>query len=179
MANNMLNNLFGGLTGGAGGGGTATTSPPGRSSLFDNADVITDFTDHLPPVPGGATITQEDQGAMLAGGDAAAAGGVPVPPVLTPPPPHQGGKGNGGVPPPVRADAYSGIGSILRKSGHTIYDPGNLEAELAIQRVVTPWDVTRCQTFKDFVVNVQQQCLGENMLLPCYIPQACTIQSTH
>ncbi len=66
MANNMLNNLFGGLTGGAGGGEPTTTSLLGRSSLFDNADVITDFTNHLPPVPGGATITQEDRGAPRA-----------------------------------------------------------------------------------------------------------------
>ena len=48
MANNLLNNLFGGLTGGAGGRGTTTTSPPGRSSLFDDDDIITDFTDHPP-----------------------------------------------------------------------------------------------------------------------------------
>jgi hypothetical protein len=60
MANNMLNNLFGGLTGGAGGGGPTTTSPLGRSSLFDNADAVTDFTNHLPPVSGGSTIMQED-----------------------------------------------------------------------------------------------------------------------
>ena len=65
---NMLNNLFGGLTGGAGGEGTTTTSTPGHSSLFDDADVITDFTDHLPPVPGGTTIMQDDQGATPAGG---------------------------------------------------------------------------------------------------------------
>ena len=37
-----------------------------------------------------------------------------------------------------------------------MYDPGNLEAELAIQRGVTPGDATSHQTFKDFVVNVQQ-----------------------
>ena len=49
---NMLNNLFGGLTGGAGGEGTTTTSTPGHSSLFDDADVITDFTDHPPPRSG-------------------------------------------------------------------------------------------------------------------------------
>ncbi len=55
--NNMLNNFFGGLTGAAGGGGPTTTAPLGRSSLFDDADVVSDFTDHLRPVPGGATIT--------------------------------------------------------------------------------------------------------------------------
>ena len=37
-----------------------------------------------------------------------------------------------------------------------MYDPGNLEAELAIQRGVTPGDATSCQTFKDFVGNAQQ-----------------------
>ena len=57
----MLNNLFGGLTGGAGGGDPTTPSPLGRSSLFDDENTITDFTDHLPPVQGGATITQEDR----------------------------------------------------------------------------------------------------------------------
>ena len=152
---NMLNNLFGGLNKGAGGEGTTTTSTPGHSSLLDDADVITDFTDHLPPVPGGTTITQEDQGTTPAGGDAVATGGVTVPPVLAPP--HTGGGGGtGGGTPPARADAYSGIGSVLRKLGHTMYDPGNLEAELAIQHGVTPGDATSCQTFKDFVVNVHK-----------------------
>ena len=95
MANNMLNNLFGGLTGGAGGGGPTTTSPLGRSSLFDDADIVTDFTNHLPPVPVGATITQEDQGALPTEGGADAAGGVPVPPVPAPPQ-HRGCRGSGG-----------------------------------------------------------------------------------
>jgi hypothetical protein len=92
---NMLNNLFGGMNEGAGGEGTTTTSTPGHSSLFDDADVITDFTDHLPPVPGGATIMQDDQGATPAGGGAVAAGGVTVPPALAPP--HTGSeRGSGG-----------------------------------------------------------------------------------
>ena len=37
-----------------------------------------------------------------------------------------------------------------------MYDPGNLEVELAIQCGVTPGDATSRQTFKDFVINVQQ-----------------------
>ena len=62
----------------------------------------------------------------------------------------------GGGTPPARADTYFGIGSVLRKLGYTMYDPGNLEAELAIQCGVTPGDATSCQTFKDFVVNVHK-----------------------
>ena len=57
----MLNNLFGDLTGGAGGGEPTPTSPLGRGSLFDDAEAIGAFTDHLPPVQGGATIAQEDR----------------------------------------------------------------------------------------------------------------------
>ena len=53
-------------------------------------------------------------------------------------------------------EAYSGIGSVLRTLGHTMYDPGNLKAELAVQKEVTPGDTASRQTFKDFVVNVQQ-----------------------
>jgi hypothetical protein len=37
-----------------------------------------------------------------------------------------------------------------------MYDPANLEAELAVQRGVTPGDVASRQGFKDFVINVQQ-----------------------
>jgi len=37
-----------------------------------------------------------------------------------------------------------------------MYDPGTLEAELAIQRGVNPGDASSRQAFKDFVVNVQQ-----------------------
>ncbi len=120
MANNMLNNLFGGLAGGAGGGGPTTTSPLGRSSLFEDTDIVTDFTNHLPPVPVGAAITQEDQGALPMEGGADAAGGVPVPPV--PAPPNTGGAGGaGGGTTSARDEAYSGIGSVLRKLGHTMY----------------------------------------------------------
>ena len=53
----MLNNLFGGQTGGAGGEGTTTNPPPGHSSLFDNAEDVKDYVDHLPPIPGDTTIT--------------------------------------------------------------------------------------------------------------------------
>jgi hypothetical protein len=52
----------------------------------------------------------------------------------------------------VRTEAYSGIGKL----GHTMYDPVDLEAELAVQRGVTAGDIASCQRFKDFVVNVQQ-----------------------
>ncbi len=91
----MLNNLFGGLTRGAGGGEPTTTSPLDRSSLFDDADAVTDFTDHLPPVQGGATITQEDLGAPRGEEVGEAGGGMPEPPV--PAPPQYGGRrGNGG-----------------------------------------------------------------------------------
>ena len=82
----MLNNLFGGRTGGAGGEGTTTTPPPGQSSLFDNAEDLTDYIYHLLPIPGGTTITQEDQGTTSAGGSAVATGGVTFTPNL--PPPH-------------------------------------------------------------------------------------------
>ena len=47
-------------------------------------------------------------------------------------------------------------GGTLRTLGHTMYDTNNIEAKLAIQRGVTPGDATSRQTFKDFVVNVQQ-----------------------
>ncbi len=80
---------------------------------------------------------------------------MPAPPVPAPPN-TGGGGGTGGGTLPGGDEAYSGIGSVLRKLGHTMYDPGNLEAELAIQRGVTPGDASSRQTFKDFVVNVQQ-----------------------
>jgi len=37
-----------------------------------------------------------------------------------------------------------------------MYDPDTLKAELAVQRNVTPGDLASRQTFRDFVVNVQQ-----------------------
>jgi hypothetical protein len=104
--NNMLNNFFGGLTGGAGGGGTTTTSPLDCSSLFDNADVVTDFTNHLPPVPGGATITQEEQGAPLAEGGGRLGAEFLFP--LSPPPPNTGGVGARG------GNTPRGGGGLLR-----------------------------------------------------------------
>jgi len=95
----MLNNLFGGRTGGAWGEGTTTNPLPGQSSLFDDAEDLTDYVDHLPPVPGGTTITQEDQGTTPVGGSAVAAGGATFTPDLTPP--HTGGGGGmGGDHPP-------------------------------------------------------------------------------
>ena len=90
----MLNNLFGGRTGGAGGEGMTTNPPPGHSSLFDDAEDETDYVDHLPPVPGGTTITQEDQGTTPAGGSVVAMGGVTFTPDLTPP--HTRGEGERG-----------------------------------------------------------------------------------
>ena len=90
----MLNNLFGGRTGGAGGEGMTTYPPPGHSSLFDDAEDETDYIDHLPPVPRGTTITQEDQGTTPAGGSVVATGGVTFTPDLTPP--HTGGGGGKG-----------------------------------------------------------------------------------
>ena len=151
----MLNNLFGGRIGGAGGEGTPTNPQPGHSSLFDEAEVVTDYVDHLPPIPGGATITQEDHGTTLAGGTAVTAGGGTFTPRLVHP--HTGGGGGtGGGTPPAGTDAYSGIGSVLKKLGHTMYDAVTLEAELAVQRGVTPGEATSRQAFKDFVVNVQQ-----------------------
>ena len=151
----MLNNLFGSRTGGAGGGESRTTPPSGQSSLFDEADAGANFIDHLPPVPGGATITQEEHGTTPTGGRAVAAGGVTFPPVLAPP--HTGwGGGAGGETPSVLTEAYSGIGSVLKTLGHTMYDTSTLEAELAVQCGITPGDATSHQTFRDFVVNVQQ-----------------------
>ena len=95
----MLNNLFGGRIGGAGGEGTTTNPQPGHSSLFDEAEVVMDYVDHLPPVPGGATITQEDHGTTLAGGTAVTAGGGTFTPRLAHP--HTGGGGGmGGEHPP-------------------------------------------------------------------------------
>ena len=91
----MLNNLFGGRIGGAGGEGTPTNPQPGHSSLFDEAEVVTDYVDHLPPVLGSATITQEDHGTTLAGGTVVTAGGGTFTPRLVHPP-HWGGRGNGG-----------------------------------------------------------------------------------
>jgi hypothetical protein len=138
-----LNNILG-RTGGTGDG----ESPPaqGRSSLFEEE---AELLDHLAPVPGNATITQEDSGT---GG---ATGGLVFPPAA--PPPHVGGGGGaGGGTPPATTDAYSGIGTVLNALGHTMYDPVNLKAELAVQQEVTPSDTASRQTFKDFVVNVQQ-----------------------
>ncbi len=149
----MLNNLFGGRLGGAGGEGMPTNPQPGHSSLFDEAEVVTDYVDHLPPVPGRATITQEDHGTTLAGGTAVTAGGGTFTPRLVHP--HTGGGGGtGGGTPPSGTDAYSGIGSVLGTLGHTMYDITNIEVELAVQRGVTPGDATSRQSFKDFVVNV-------------------------
>jgi hypothetical protein len=154
----MLNNIFGGLTGGAGGGDPTNPSPLARSSLFDDENAITDFTDHLPPVHEGATVTQED---LSAPGqeEAGETGRGPPAPAATPipaPPNTGGGGGTRGGTLPGGDESYSGIGSVLQKLGHTMYDHGTLEAELAIQRGVNPGDASSCQSFKDFVVNVQQ-----------------------
>ena len=77
-----LHNLLG-RTGGAGG----DELPPiaqGGSNLFEEE---AEFIDRLPPVPGNATVTQEDPGT------GEATGGLLLPPA---PPPRGGRRGGGG-----------------------------------------------------------------------------------
>ena len=51
---------------------------------------------------------------------------------------------------------YSGIDSVLKKLGHTMYDPATIDAELAVQSGVNPIEPASRRVFRDFVVNVPQ-----------------------
>ena len=78
---------------------------------------------------------------------------TPPPPL---PPPHVGAAGLGGGGQQAPGDAaYSGIDSVLKKLGHTMYDLSTIKAELSVQLRGTPGDLASWMAFRDFIVNVQ------------------------
>ena len=86
-------------------------------------------------------------------------GGQQAQPTTHPPPPAPqqvgvGGMGGGQQVP--RDVTYSGIDSVLKKLGHTMYDPATIDAELAVQSGVNPIEPASRRVFRDFVVNVPQ-----------------------
>ena len=102
---------------------------------FDEVEATADFTNQLRPPPAG-DITQMQE-------DAPPAVGIPLPlappgvrggMIPSPPPPQQAGAaGPGGGQQPTGDTAYSGIDSIIKTLGFTMYDPATIEAELAVQ----------------------------------------------
>ncbi len=127
------------LAGGVGTGQAATNAATGGHAndegvVFDEEAAGADFENQLQAVPMGATITQPQ------GTDA----DVLILP-LPPPPPQQQQRGVevigvGGAQHQQATAVYSGIDAALRTLGHTMYDPGAIDAELAIQSGINPAD---------------------------------------
>ena len=156
---------FWGCQVGAAVGGGDNLPTAGNGVTFDDVDAVANFAKQLGPPPTvSATQTQREQGIPLP--PAIPALGVPLPPAAPavggginppPPPPQQAGvAGLGGGQQPPGDAAYSGINSVLRKLGHTMYDPATIEAELSVQLRGTPGDLANQTAFRNFVVNVQQ-----------------------
>ncbi len=83
-----------------------------------------------------------------------------------PPPPTYlpGGEENAGQQLVAGDEPYSGIGSAMKKLGHTMYNPATIEAKLAIQCGINPTNATSRSSFQDFAVNVQHFCIYLAML---------------
>ncbi len=80
---------------------------------------------------------------------------------LPPPPPQQQQMGVGvirvgGAQHQQATAVYSGIDATLRTLGHTLYDPGAIDAELKIQSGINLADAASWSAFRDFAVNVQK-----------------------
>ncbi len=118
--------------------------------VFDEEAAGADFENQLQAVPMGATITQPQ------GVDADV---LTLP--LPPPPPQQQQRGVGvssigGAQHQQAMAVYSGIDAALRTLGHTMYDPGAINAKLAIQSGINPADAASRSAFRYFAVNVQK-----------------------
>jgi hypothetical protein len=61
----------------------------------------------------------------------------------------------GDISPPGKS-AYSGIDSVIQRLGGPMYDPGAIQAEVAVQLRGTPGDPANRMSFRKFVVNVQE-----------------------
>jgi hypothetical protein len=143
------------LAGGVGTGQAATNAATGGHAnddgvVFDEEAAGADFGNQLQAVPMGATITQPQ------GVDADV---LTLP--LPPPPPQQQQRGVGvssvgGAQHQQAMAVYSGIDAALCTLGHTMYDPGAIDAELAIQSGINPADAASRSAFRDFAVNVQK-----------------------
>jgi hypothetical protein len=152
-------------SGGGNGGGGDTLTTAGNGVTFDDVEAVADFANQLgPPPTASVTQTQGEQGIsfplafpalgfLLPPAAPAVGGGMNPPP---PPPQQAGAAGLGGAQQPPGDAAYSGIDSVHRKLGHTMYDPATIKAELSVQLRGTPGDLANRTAFHDFVVNVQQ-----------------------
>jgi hypothetical protein len=157
------------------GGGDENTLALVNNTIFDDGDAVADFDNLLLSPAGAATITQPQGGCTLLPQGGAHVGrqpmGGPLPPPPAggggppPPPSHQpGGGGNVGQQPAAGDKPYSGIGSTMKKLGHTMYDTATIEAKQAIQRGINPTDATSRTLFQDFAVDVQHFCVYLAML---------------
>jgi hypothetical protein len=141
----MFGNILGRASGGSSGGNKNTLTPV-NNAIFIKGVAAVDFKNLFLPLAGAARITQPQGGDIppLPQGGAhirfmAQPMGGPPPPQPAgggqppPPPPHlPGGGGNVGQQRTAGDEPYSGIGSAMKKLGHTMYDPATIEAELAI-----------------------------------------------
>ena len=171
--------MFGNIPGcasGGGRGGDENTLALVNNNIFDNGDTATDFDNMLLPPAGAATIIQPQEGDVppLPQGGAHVRVqplGVPLPPLPAggghpPPPPTYlpGGGENAGQQLVAGDKPYSGIGSAMKKLGHTMYNLATIEAELAMQHGINPTNATSHSSFRDFAVNVQHFCIYLAML---------------
>jgi hypothetical protein len=182
--------MFGNIPGcasGGGRGGDENTLALVNNNIFDNGDTATDFDNMLLPPAGAATIIQPQEGDVppLPQGGAHVrfqhmGGPLPPPPAgggqPPPPPPHQpGGGGSVGQQPAMGDKPQSGIGSAMKKLGHTMYDPATIEVKLAVQRGINTTDATSRTLFRNFAVDIQQSCvylvmLGDSHMSPWSTP---------
>ncbi len=61
-------------------------------------------------------------------------------------------------------EPYSGIGSAMKKLGHTLYDPATFEAKLTVQHGINPTNATSRLSFRDFAISDQPFCVYLAML---------------
>ena len=103
-------------------------------------------------------------------------GGQQAQPTTHPPPPAPqqvgvGGMGGGQQVP--RDVTYSGIDSVLKKLGHTMYDPATIDAELAVQSGVNPIEPASRRVFRDLI----WPCSGGSNMYQLFTSRGCTIPS--
>jgi hypothetical protein len=163
--------MFGNILGRAGGGapgGDKNTLAQVNVSIFKEVDAAVDFANQLLPRAGDTMVMQpqgEDVSPLPQGGANIT---FMVPPLGGAQPPQQAGGGQPPPPPPQQTGrggsrgqqlatgnkAYSGIVSVLRKLGHTMYDQGTINLELTAQIGINPGGVTSCRSFRYFIVHV-------------------------
>jgi hypothetical protein len=127
----MFGNILG-LASGGGRGDDENILAPVNHDIFNDGDAAADFENVLLPAAGAVTITQPQGGGVppLPHGGAQVGVqplGVPLPPPPaggghppSPPPHPPGGGGNAGQQPAAGDKPYSGIGSAMKKLGHTM-----------------------------------------------------------